>query len=295
MDGSSGFDELQLALGRAEMERAIIQGKFELAADILHDIGNAIVGFGSYLMRIRRSIDQQRPDNLANLAAFLAARQADIGAAIGPAKAGALISMVDSMLEAQLADREEIQKSVAEQLKIISHVQEMLTIQRQYGAGNQIKERRPVDLRAVIEDCLSMTFASIEKRGIHITRYMTAEYAIVQGDQTRLMQVVMNVLKNSIEAIDRGGEEKAIGIRLYSEKDLLLFEVRDTGIGFDSMTAARLFNRGFTTRATGTGLGLHNCRLILEECDAIMSIESDGPGKGAKTEIKFTLQSTPIQ
>jgi signal transduction histidine kinase len=292
MDVSLGLEELQLALQRAEVERAVTQGKFELAAEILHDIGNAVVGFGSYLMRQKRSLEQYRPDNLVNLAAFISARQSDIGKAIGEAKAAALGSMVQSILESSVAVREEFQRSVGEQLKIISHVQEILNIQRQYVAGHESTDRRSVNLRGVIEDCLSMIFASIEKREIHVTKCITAESPVVQGSQTRLMQVVMNVLKNSIEAIDRNeGEkrEKAIGIHLFSEKDLLIFEVRDTGAGFDEATGARLFSRGFTTRSTGTGLGLYNCRTILEGHAATIIITSGGPGKGALTEIKFKI------
>jgi hypothetical protein len=47
------------AMHEAETEKAVEQGKYEIASDVLHDIGNAIVGFGSYLTRIKRSVQKR--------------------------------------------------------------------------------------------------------------------------------------------------------------------------------------------------------------------------------------------
>src|SRR5260221_13322521 len=58
-------DLLQLKL-----EKAVAQQKFEIAANVLHDIGNAVVGFGSYLTRIKRTLAENDPSNLQNLTAF---------------------------------------------------------------------------------------------------------------------------------------------------------------------------------------------------------------------------------
>src|ERR1700732_4353065 len=113
----------------AILDKAIAQGKFEIAADVLHDIGNAVVGFGSYLTRIRRSVEQNNPENLKNLAGFFAGQQVAMGAAMGEAKAGAVVSMLNSIIESQNANQEEIGKSITEQLNIITHIQEILNIQ----------------------------------------------------------------------------------------------------------------------------------------------------------------------
>jgi signal transduction histidine kinase len=53
---------------------------------------------------------------------------------------------------------------------------------------------------------------------------------------------------------------KIISIRLFPEKDFLILKVEDTGAGFDAETAGRIFQRGFTTKSSGTGLGLQHCR-----------------------------------
>jgi signal transduction histidine kinase len=280
---------LELALQQALTEKALAQGKIEIASDILHDIGNAIVGFGSYLIRIKGALEQDDSKKLSQLAQFFNDQQVVLNGAIGEAKAGALISMLTGMVESQRNSREEVQKAVARQLSIISHIQEILAIQRQYIAGQERKECKPVNLRSIINDCLSMLSASIDKRAIAVRLDIAVEWPVIIGDRTRLMQVILNILKNSIEAVDSHTTGKRIGIHLHSGAGSLVLKIEDNGNGFDEATAAGLFERGFTTKSSGTGLGLHHCRAIIEGQAGQMALTSEGPGKGAVATINFNI------
>lgn len=281
--------EMELALQQALTEKAIAQGKIEIASDMLHDIGNAVVGFGSYLARIKAELEQDHAKNLSQLVQFFNDQKVALNSAIGEAKTGALISMISSMVESQRNSREELQKSVGKQLSIISHIQEIMTIQRQYIAGQEIKGSKPTNLRAIINDCLSMLSASIDKRAIAVRLDVAVEWPVIIGDRTRLMQVILNVLKNSIEAIDSNSTDKRIAIHLHSCEGLLVLKVEDNGNGFDEATGGRLFQRGFTTKSSGTGLGLHHCRAIIENHAGHISLTSEGPGKGSVTTIKLKI------
>ena len=281
--------EMEQALEQASTDKAVAQGKLEIASDILHDIGNAIVGFGSYLIRIKGAIEKDDSKNLSQLAQFFNAQQVALNAVIGEAKTGALISMLTSMVETQRTSREELQNAVTRQLSIISHIQEILHIQRQYIAGQEVRESKPTNLRTILSDCLSMLSASIDKRGIAVCLDVAVDSPVIPGDLTRLMQVFLNILKNSIEAIDTNAAEKVISINLYSRRGFLILKVADSGNGFDETTAGRLFERGFTTKSSGTGVGLHHCRAIVESQAGHMSLTSEGPGKGAVTTINFKI------
>lgn len=270
-------------------EKAIIQGKFEIACNILHDIGNAVVGFGAYVNRIRRSVDQVNPANLQKLTEFMASQQSELKSLIGDAKGDALVKMIAGINEAQKALLEEVRKSISEQHNIITHVQDILTIQRQYVAGNETQEKKPVNLRGILTDCMSMVYASIEKRAIIVSVNMPDVMPVIKGDRTRLMQVILNIIKNSIEAIDITASEKTIAINLSIQPDNLVFQLKDNGHGFDEATGKQLFERGFTTKASGSGLGLHSCRSIIESHDGTISITSEGFGKGALTTITFKI------
>jgi len=292
-----GFEDLttkyqeEEAMHLAGLERAVAQGKFEIASEVLHDIGNAVVGFGSYLTRINRSMEQNNEENLQNVVLFLKAHQTALATAIGDQKAGALVSLLEGITQAQKTNTEEIRRSISEQLSIISHIQEILTIQRQYVVGHEPQDRKPVNLRDVIHDCRSMIFATYDKKGIAVTLNIPDRVPMIKGDRTKLMQVLLNVLKNSIEAIEIDGSEKNIVIQLLLEDNVLRLTIRDTGRGFDEATAAHLFERGFTTKNTGTGLGLYNCRSIIESHSGSFGIHSEGPGRGTTTTIKFNYEN----
>jgi signal transduction histidine kinase len=275
------------SLHAAILDKAVAQGKYEIAADILHDIGNAIIGFGSYLTRIKRSLEQNNLQSLQNLAGFLSAQQTAMTTIIGEAKSEALVNMINSITEAQQASQNEINKAVTEQLSLITHIQDILNIQRQYVTGHESHEPKAVNLRSIVTDCISMLSASIDKRSIRVSLDIAVEVPVIMGDRTKLMQVILNLLKNSIEAFPVNISEKTISIGLYLQDGLLVLTIQDNGNGFNETTGDRLFERGFTTKSSGTGLGLNNCKTIIESHNGKIAITSKGIGLGALTTIKL--------
>lgn len=274
-----------------ELEKAIAQGKFEIASEVLHDIGNALVGFGSYLTRINRVAESNNFESVRNLSTFLKTQQTAIGNAIGADKAAALVSITEGIANSQGDNQKEIRTAIAELLNIVSHIQEILNIQRQSVRNhNGAHERKPVNLGSIIDDCRSMLFASFDKKDVKFNVNVKPGNYIIKGDHTKLMQVMLNVIKNSLEAIDMESENKFISVSMESTGEHILLKIADNGQGFDKKTSEHFFERGFTTKKKGTGLGLYNCRSIVESHAGTFDISSDGPGLGAVTIIKFALK-----
>jgi len=226
-----------------------------------------------------------------SLTRFFEENKPAIATAIGDAKAGAVIKMLAGIALTQRSNQEEVAKSITEQLNIITHIQEILNIQRQYIAGKGSQDREPVNIRHVINDSISMVFASIDKMAIGVSLEMPQELPIIKGDRTKLMQAILNILKNSIEAIDKNSEEKSITLNAYTKPGQLVLQIRDSGAGFDQSTATQLFKRGFSTKFSGSGFGLYNCRSIIESHDGTIDIASEGPGKGSITTMSFKLSA----
>lgn len=279
----------QLERHVAVLDKAVAQGKFEIASDVAHDIGNAVVGFGSYLTRVKRLQEEDNPLVLQNLATYFEEERPAIAGAIGEIKAEAIIKILGSMADSQRNKEIEISSAITKQIDIIAGIQEILHIQRQYFTGHEKQERKAINLRNIVNDTLALLFGAIDKKAIAIHLDFPDELPLIRGDRTRLMQVMLNVLKNSIESVDIQGGEKMIALRAHAPADLLVLEIRDTGTGFDETIAGELFKQGFSTKPAGAGLALYNCRSIVGSHAGTIAVTSDGPGMGALATITFKV------
>lgn len=107
----------------------------------------------------------------------------------------------------------------------------------------------------------------------------------ILGSSERLQQVFLNLIKNSMDALPKGG---IITISTHSENEKLIVDFSDNGIGMSQETVSKIFQPLFTTkeRGQGTGLGLVIVKQILDEHNAQISVESQS-GAGAKFSLVF--------
>lgn len=96
---------------------------------------------------------------------------------------------------------------------------------------------------------------------------------LIRGNENRLKQIVMNVIKNAIESMGNGGTVK---VEMCNNRDSLLeLSITDEGSGMTSETIENLFEPFYTTKTTGTGLGLPFVKKVIEEHDGEIVIESE--------------------
>ncbi|WP_158617393.1 ATP-binding protein [Legionella sp. km772] len=98
-----------------------------------------------------------------------------------------------------------------------------------------------------------------------------------------MFQILINVVKNAIEALIAGDEqEKRMIITLEEdEKNLIRLSIRDNGIGISKEHLDKIFSFGFTTKTNGHGYGIHSCALIAKELGGSITARSDGLNQGA--------------
>ncbi len=282
--------EREQVLQQAILDRAVQQGQFDIASGVLHDIGNAVVAFGSYLTRIRRQLKATDINHLSNLVLFFEKNRAALVPALGEGKAQAIVKLLEGILDNQKNKDEETQKALNEQVRIVTHIQEVIAIQRQYIRNGDSRERPKVNIRTILNDCVDMQSAWFEKRDIRVTLQTQTEHMRLSGDRTKLMQVFLNLLKNSQEALEsQAGTDKWIRIELTGDDRNLTVCIADNGVGFDPSLAESLFEKGISSKEEGSGLGLNNCRSIVETHAGQLKLTSPGPGQGATTLITFSL------
>ena len=146
--------------------------------------------------------------------------------------------------------------------------------------------RTVIELKAVLEVAVNMTFTEIRHRARLVKDYGKAPRVI--ADDARLGQVFINLLVNAAQAIPEGNTE-ANEIRIITstdERGWAVVAVRDTGAGIPQSVVARVFDPFFTTKAVGvgTGLGLSICHNIIAGMGGEISVISE-EGQGATFRI----------
>jgi signal transduction histidine kinase len=140
--------------------------------------------------------------------------------------------------------------------------------------------RTMVQLNDVSRMVMRLARHDLQSSGIAVTTDYQEDLPPVQGDATQLQQVILNLVKNAIDAMhNRPLGERRLRIATGSDRhSAVLFYIRDSGPGVAAENYDRIFNPFFTTKSTGMGLGLSICRTIIEEHGGTLRLIKSGPG-----------------
>jgi len=167
-------------------------------------------------------------------------------------------------------------------------------------------ENAPIAIRPIVELAVSMVGPEARRRARLTTEFGATP--LVRADETRLGQVVLNLLVNATQSIPEGHADRN-EIRILTATDAqgrAVVAVRDTGSGIAASDLPRIFDPFFTTKPTGvgTGLGLSICHGIVSELRGEISVDTE-LGKGTifrvilppcdATTVARTRSSTPPQ
>ena len=152
-----------------------------------------------------------------------------------------------------------------------------------------------VDVRLVLDSTIQMAWNALRHRA-RLTRSF-AEVPNVEGNESRLAQVFLNLLVNAAQSIPEGDVERnEVAVAVTSEGDSVIVSVSDTGAGIDPGHLPRIFDPFFTTKpvGVGTGLGLSICQSIVGALGGTIAVEST-PGKGSTFRVRLPAArgSTP--
>lgn len=218
-----------------------------LAAGVAHEINNPL----SFVISNLDFVVEQLPQLQAKATGCQAMCE-DLGSALADAQVG--------------ADRV---RSIVKGLKAFSRTDDL--------------ERGPVHVHHMLEATISMAMNEIRHRARLVRDYST-ETLLVQGDESRLSQVFLNLLVNAAQAITEGSSsQNEIRVTTSQSPDGgSLIEVRDSGPGMSAEVQRQLFTPFFTTKPNGigTGLGLSICHQIVTSHGGRISVETS-PGHGA--------------
>ena len=154
-----------------------------------------------------------------------------------------------------------------------------------YKKGEQQRER--VDVNEIIGEIISLARSDARRHAVSIHTELAAELPCVMGDRVQLQQVLMNLMRNGIDAINETDTPGCLTIRSQRNSiDQLLISICDTGVGLPPDRADKVFEAFFTTKPQGTGMGLSISRSIIESHGGCLWATGN-PDRG--TTFQFTL------
>jgi signal transduction histidine kinase len=274
------------------MEASAMQaGKLEMSTGLLHDIGNAVTAFGTEVAKLKNSLDWRELSDLDKLLNLFSSHESALDQSMGAGKGLAVLKYMRALKNSLAQKNSLLQEGANKLYDNTSHIQDVLNIQRHYVKDKVKNKRELISLFSVVEDALAIQAGIISKRDIKLIKDFVPKLPKIEGDHTRLIQVFINVLKNSAEAFDTIShqEERFIKISLseLTQEGFLLVEVSDNAAGFAPEKAVELFEKGQTSKETGTGFGLYNCKQIIDSHHGEISISSEGIDKGSILKIKL--------
>ena len=145
------------------------------------------------------------------------------------------------------------------------------------------------DLNEAINEIIVLGRSAIIKNGVSVQTRLSEGLFPVHGDRVQLQQVVLNLLLNAVEAMGSvEGAPREVLINSEQDHTGVLVAVRDSGPGIDPSHLERVFDAFYTTKSSGTGIGLSICRSIIDAHGGRLWAEANEP-RG--TVFRFTLPS----
>ena len=184
--------------------------------------------------------------------------------------------------------RQMMQRQLAQMVRLVD---DLLDVSR-ITTGKLAVRREPVPLQSVVQDALETVRPLMESRRHQLDVSVPAEPLIVQGDRTRLAQVLSNLLNNAAKYTEPGGR---VWLSLQAEGHEAVLRVRDTGIGLDPHALSTIFDmfvqvdRSLERTQAGLGVGLTLAKRLVSLHGGTIAGRSAGGGLGSEFEVRLPL------
>lgn len=148
------------------------------------------------------------------------------------------------------------------------------------------------DLPKLINEASALALVGSREKGITAQFFYAPDATPVLADRVQIQQVLINLMRNAIEAMETSAVRKIIVTTALLDPETVQVSVRDTGPGISAEMRERLFEAFASTKSNGMGLGLSICRTIIEAHGG--RIRAIDPQEGG-TEFQFTLVRPPTE
>ena len=281
---------------KKQVQQAYNAGIVEHAISVLHNIGNAITPLAVRLQKLHQNkVESQFSSYLQQLCSLLEQHQSDLEDFFSSSRGQQFLPFLKQLTQTSDQQKEDELKSMDVMAHQLDHITEIIALQQKYATQQSNTEE--IQISQVIDDAMEMMKPAFDKRNIIVLEEVQPELPRIQNDPNKLVQIFMNLFKNSIESIDqclRAPKEGyqgtvRVGVGTVGVDQLHIY-VKDNGQGAEPESLKRAFEFGYSTKKRGSGFGLHDCANFIRFHKGTVELTSEGIGKGAT--ITFTLPIT---
>jgi C4-dicarboxylate-specific signal transduction histidine kinase len=194
-------------------------------------------------------------------------------------------------LETENLDLEELRSCFSDVKRDSTRANEILSGVR--ALFRSVPDRRTTfEINSLVREVLRMVENDVRVQGISISPELEENLPQIAGDQIQLQQVILNLVKNAIDALALLGLSKIKAIRVVTTRGLnssVSILVQDNGPGIIAETETNIFDPFFTTKSSGMGLGLSISRRIIEDHNGSLRL-TETSSKGCTFEITLPAQ-----
>ncbi len=186
-----------------------------------------------------------------------------------------------------------IDRQTAHLERLVDDLLDVARIER----GSIHLERRPLDLRAVVRETAEAIASMIDERGHRLELELPEAPVLLEGDATRLAQVLANLLNNAMKYTPNGGH---IRVSLSEQDGMAVLQVSDNGRGIEPDNLPEIFdlfsqgNRTLSRSEGGLGLGLTLVKRLVEMHGGRVEALSEGPDRGSRFVVHIPLGQAAV-
>src|SRR5499427_5922262 len=144
--------------------------------------------------------------------------------------------------------------------------------------GKSDARRELINVNEVAVEALRVLHEQLDAHVVLTRTELTSEMLQVMGHRGQLIEVIINLVQNAIEAMDAVEKDRRVlQLRTECRADAIIVAVEDSGPGIDPEKSDNIFDAFVTTKSNGTGLGLAICRMIVERHEGKLSVSPAQP------------------
>lgn len=263
-------------------------GVAEMATGVLHSVGNVLNSVNVSAATLRQELSSTHVAMLARTVKLCEEQGEKLSEFLGRDPRGQRVMALLGRVTKQIVDeRQRVRSEVERMVENVSIIRSTVEVQQAVAkTGSLLEEATPEEL---VERTLSMFRGDLASKHVEVEVEAEAGLRLVL-DRQGTLQILIQLVRNAIEALDEVEGSRKLRIRIYAGDGRVSIEVEDNGCGISPETLASMFRHGFTTKKTGRGFGLHASAIAARAMGGSLTVESEGPGHGARFCLSLPLQ-----